>query len=61
MKSIKRKANNDIVTSSKRDRNDGEVVMQINFTELRSEINASQSLNKVLLILYTASFHKYTT
>ena len=33
MKSITCKASNGIVTSSKRDRNDAAVVMQINFTE----------------------------
>ena len=33
MKSITRKANIDIVTSSKRDWNEAAVVMQINFTE----------------------------
>ena len=45
MKSMTCKANNDIVTSSKRDRNDAAVVMQINFIELKSEINASQKIN----------------
>ena len=56
MKSIARKANIDIVTSSKHDRNDAAVVMQIKSTELKSEINASQridasqSLKKVLVI-----------
>ena len=46
MKSITCKANIDIVTSSKRDRNGAAVVMQKNFTELKSEICASQSLEK---------------
>ena len=39
------KASNDIVIKSKRDRNEAAVVMQINFTELKSEINASQRIN----------------
>ena len=39
------KAYND-VTISKRDRNDTVVVMQINLTELKSEINESQRINK---------------
>ena len=46
MKSITCNANIDIVTSSKRDRNGAAVVMQKNFTELKSEIYASQSLEK---------------
>ena len=52
MKSITCKASNDTITSSKRDRNesDAAVVMQINFTELKSEINAPQSLKIVLVI-----------
>ena len=42
MKSTTCKANINIVTSSKtRDRNDSVVVKQINFTELKSEINAT--------------------
>ena len=49
VKSITCKAYIDIVTVSKRDRNDAGVVMQMNFTELKSEINASQSLKKVLV------------
>ena len=55
-KSIACKASNDIVTISTRDRNDTAVVMQINFTELKSEIyasqriNASQCLKKILVI-----------
>ena len=49
VKSITCKAYIDIVTGSKRDRNDAGVVMQMNFTELKSEINASQSLKKVLV------------
>ena len=39
-----------IVTSSTRDRNDAAVLMQLNFTEFKSEINASESLKKVLMI-----------
>ena len=56
MKSITCKGSNDIVTSSTRDRNDAAVVMQINFTELKSEIKATQRINalqclkKVLVI-----------
>ena len=56
MKSIRCKASNDNVTCSTCDRNDAAVMMQINFTELKSEINASQSinvsqcLNKVVMI-----------
>ena len=45
------KSLNDIVTSSTSYRNDAAVVMQINLTELKSEINASQSLKKVLIII----------
>ena len=44
MKSITCKTNIDIVTSSKRDRNETVVVMQINFTELKSGINAIQRI-----------------
>ena len=44
MKSITYKASNDIVTSLTRDRNDALVVIHINFTELKSEINASQRI-----------------
>ena len=36
MKSITCKTNIDIVTSSKRDRNDAVVVMKINFTEIKT-------------------------
>ena len=50
-KSITCNTNIDIVTSSKRDRNDDAVVMQKNFTEL-IEINTSQSLKKLLVIKY---------
>ena len=45
MKSITTQQVMDIVTSSTRDRNDTEVVMQINFVELKSEINTSQRIN----------------
>ena len=45
MKSITCKANTDIFTSSKRDKNEAAVVMQINFTKLKSKINASQRIN----------------
>ena len=45
MKSITCKANSDIVTTLKRDRNDTAVVMQINFTELKFESNASRRIN----------------
>ena len=45
MKSFTCKASNDIVIKSKRDRNEAAVVIQINFTELKYEINASQRLN----------------
>ena len=45
IKYITCKANIDIVTSSKRDRNYAADVMQINFTELKSEIDASQRIN----------------
>ena len=45
------KSLNDIVTSSTSYRKDAAVVMQINLTELKSEINASQSLKKVLIII----------
>ena len=45
MKYITCKTSKYIVTSSTRDRNDAAVVMQINFTELKSEINASQKIN----------------
>ena len=45
MKSFSCKASNDIVPSSTRDRNDAAVVMQINFTLLKSVINASQRNN----------------
>ena len=45
MKSFTCKASNDIVIISKRDINEAAVVMQINFTELKSEINASQRIN----------------
>ena len=41
MQSFTCKANINIVTSSKRDRNYAAVVMQINFIDLKSEINAS--------------------
>ena len=41
MKSFACKASNDIVINSKRDKNEAAVVMQINFTELKSEINVS--------------------
>ena len=34
-----------LLLKSKRDRNEAAVVMQINFTELKSEINASQRIN----------------
>ena len=34
-----------VTTSSTRVRNDAVIVMQINFTELKSEINASQRIN----------------
>ena len=44
MKSFRCKESNDI--DIKRDRNEAAVVMQINFTELKSEINASQSQKK---------------
>ena len=47
--SITCKASRDIFTSSKRDRNDAAAVMQINFTELKSEINASIKGEKVLI------------
>ena len=56
MKSITSKASNHTVFSSTRDGNDAALVMQINFTELKSEtiasqkVNASQSLKKVLVI-----------
>ena len=61
MKSFTCKASNDIVIKSKRNRNEVAVVIQINFTESRSEINASQrikasqSLKKVLVTEYTVS------
>ena len=45
MKSFTCKASNDIVISSKRDRNEAAAVMPINFTELKSEINVSQRIN----------------
>ena len=45
MKFITCKGNIDIVTSSTRDRNDVAVVMQLNFSKLKSEINASQRIN----------------
>ena len=45
MKSFTCKASNDIVISSKHDRNEAAVVMQVNFTELKPEINASQRNN----------------
>ena len=45
MKSFTCKASNGIVTSSTCDRNEAAVVMQINFTELKSETNASRRIN----------------
>ena len=45
MKAFTCKASNDIVISSKGDRNEAAVVMQLIFTELKSEINASQRNN----------------
>ena len=45
MKSFSCKASNDIVICSKGDRNEAAVVMQITFTELKSDINASQRIN----------------
>ena len=45
MKSFTCKASIDIVTCLKRDSNDVAVAMQINFTELKSEIKVSQSIN----------------
>ena len=45
MNSLTCKASNDIVIKSKPDRNEAAVVMQINFTELKSEINSSQRIN----------------
>ena len=50
MKSNTCKTNIDIVTSSKLDRNDDAIVIRINFSELKSKINASQSLKKVSVI-----------
>ena len=44
MKSFTCKASNDIVIKSKRDRNEDAVVIQINFTELKYEINPSQRI-----------------
>ena len=56
------KLNIDIVTSWRR----AAAMMQINFTKLKSEINVSQKLKKVLEnicihILHTISWRKYTT
>ena len=48
----------DIVTCSKRDRNDAAVVMQRNFTELKYEINASQSINASQIINTSQSLKK---
>ena len=45
MKSFTCKSSNDIVIKSKGDRNEAAIVMQINFTELKSEINASQRIS----------------
>ena len=45
MKSITCKTSNDIVTSSTRDRNDAAVVMQMNLTELKYEINTPKRIN----------------
>ena len=62
MKSITCKENTDIATSSKRDGNEAAIMIQINFTELKSKINASQrikasqSLKKVLVIKCTVSW-----
>ena len=50
MESITVKAGNDIITSSTSDRIDAAVVMKINLTELKSEIDASQNRKKVLAI-----------
>ena len=72
MKSFTCITSNDVIIST-RDRNDTAVLMHINFTELKSEIiasqinnasqrnNTSQSLTNVLVIKYTVSCHKYTT
>ena len=60
LKSFRYKISNDIVISSKRDRNEAAVVMQINFTELKSEINASQSLKKKYW-WYSIQFHDIST
>ena len=45
VKYITYKANIDIDTSSSRDWSDTAFVMEINFAELKSEMNASQSIN----------------
>ena len=62
MKYTTYKANIDIVTSSSRDRSGNAVLMQINFAELNSVMNASQSINAsqslkkyILVIYYTVS------
>ena len=55
MKSFTCKASNDIVIKSKRDRNEAAVVMQINFTELKFEINASRRINTRQRIIINAS------
>ena len=59
MKFITCKGNIDIVTSSPRDRTDVAVVMQLNFSKLKSEINASKSLKKVWG--YSIQFHDIST
>ena len=45
MKSFTCKTCNYIVIKSKRDRNETSVVLQVNFTELKFEINASKRIN----------------
>ena len=55
MKSFTCKASNNIVINSMRDRNEAAVVMQINFTELKSEINASERINTQQRIIINAS------
>ena len=45
MKSITTQQVMDVSFLSTRDRNDTAVVMQINFVELKSEINTSQRIN----------------
>ena len=57
IKSITCKVNIDIVTTSRRDRNNTAVVMQINFTELKFEINASQRINASQILV--ASFRSW--